>query len=63
MQKLQDCTKLPSTAEKLKRDIETGSKEKLNIQSTPTFFINGKKVEGGLPTNLWVEIIDRMLKQ
>ena len=63
MAKLKECTQLPSTTEKLKRDIELGGKGKLDIQSTPTFYINGKKVEGGLPTNLWVEIIDRMLKQ
>jgi protein-disulfide isomerase/uncharacterized membrane protein len=60
--KLKECIKLPSTADKLRRDIVSGGKDKMNIQSTPTFFVNGKKVEGGLPTNLWVEIIDRLLK-
>lgn len=63
MAKLKECTQLPSTSEKLKRDIELGGKGKLDIQSTPTFYINGKKVEGGLPTNLWVQVIDRMLKE
>ena len=60
--KLKACTQLPSTGEKLRRDILSGGKTKMNIQSTPTFFINGKKVEGGLPTFIWVKVIDRMLQ-
>jgi len=62
MTKLAECTKLPSTNDKLRRDIVLGGKDKMNIQSTPTFYINGKKVEGGLPTNVWISVIDRMLK-
>lgn len=57
--KLKSCMTLPSTGEKIKRDVEFGTSVK--IQSTPTFFINGKKVEGGLPTNVWIKIIDKML--
>jgi protein-disulfide isomerase/uncharacterized membrane protein len=57
--KLVECTKLPSTIEKIQKDVEYASK--LKIQSTPTFFMNGKKIEGGLPTNLWIEILDRTL--
>ena len=60
--KLKECTKLPSTAAKLRRDIDLGGKDKMNIQSTPTFYVNGRKVEGGLPTDLWIEIIDRLMK-
>ena len=59
--KLKECTKLPSTVEKIQRDVSLA--EKVKIQSTPTFFINGKKLEGGLPTNLWIEIIDRTLNK
>jgi protein-disulfide isomerase/uncharacterized membrane protein len=59
--KLKACITLPSTAEKIKRDVELGTVMK--IQSTPTFFLNGKKVEGGLPTNLWIQIIDKTLKK
>lgn len=61
LQKLKDCTKLPSTVEKMQRDVDFATKAK--IQSTPTFFLNGKKIEGGLPTNLWIEIIERTLKK
>ncbi len=53
--------KLPGTADRIRRDAELGSS--LKIQSTPTFFVNGRKVEGGLPTNVWVDIIDRLLKK
>jgi protein-disulfide isomerase/uncharacterized membrane protein len=59
--KLKNCMTLPSTADKIKRDVEFGTAMK--IQSTPTFFMNGKKVEGGLPTSLWIQIIDRTLKK
>ena len=59
--KLKECMKLPSTIEKIKSDTTYGVNVK--IQSTPTFFINGKKLEGGLPTNLWIEIIDRTLNK
>ncbi|MBS1960349.1 MAG: thioredoxin domain-containing protein [Bdellovibrionales bacterium] len=61
MIKLKSCMSQPSTADKIKRDVELGTK--VEIHSTPTFFINGKKVEGGLPTNLWMDVIDKMLKQ
>jgi protein-disulfide isomerase/uncharacterized membrane protein len=63
MTKLKECTKLPSTGEKLRSDIAAGGKTKMNIQATPTFFVNGRKLESGLPTNLWITVIDRLLKQ
>ena len=59
--KLKECIKLPSTIEKIKADSSIGVK--MNVGVTPTFFINGKKLEGGLPTNLWIEIIERTLKK
>jgi len=59
--KLKECMKLPSTIEKIKSDTSVGVS--LHIESTPTFFINGKKLEGGLPTNIWIELIDKMLKK
>jgi protein-disulfide isomerase/uncharacterized membrane protein len=63
MAKLKECMTLPSTGEKLRRDIAMGGKGHMNIQSTPTFYANGKKIEGGLATNMWVQVIDRLLKQ
>jgi protein-disulfide isomerase len=61
LEKLKECTNLPSTIEKIKKDVESASK--LNIRSTPTFFINGKKLEGGMPTSIWIKILDQMLKK
>ena len=57
--KLKSCMALPSTLEKIKNDAKVGIN--LKVQSTPTFFMNGKKIEGGLPTSIWIELIDRML--
>jgi len=59
--KLKECATLPSTLEKVKSEIKIG--EAMAIQSTPTFFLNGKKIEGGLPTSMWIELIDRSLKK
>lgn len=59
--RLKDCMKLPSTGDKIRRDSLAGVS--LNVQSTPTFFINGKKVEGGMPTNVWVKIIEKMIQK
>ncbi len=59
--KLKECMKLPSTSDKIKRDSSLGIS--LKVQSTPTFFLNGKKVEGGLPTNIWVQLIERVLQK
>lgn len=42
------------------RDVEEGLR--LDIQSTPTFFINGHKVEGALPPPVWARMIDELLK-
>ena len=59
LEKMKSCMTLPSTAEKIKRDAQLGIQSK--IVSTPTFFVNGKKIEGGLPTNVWIQILDHML--
>jgi len=59
--KLKECTQLPSTMEKIKSEVDLGSK--LNIKSTPTFFINGKKMEGGMPTSMWISVLDHLLKK
>lgn len=56
---LQSCMTQASTSEKIKRDVDLGIS--LPIQSTPTFFINGRRLEGGLPTHLWIKVIDALL--
>ena len=57
--KLKECMKLPSTADKIRRDSQIGVN--LKVQSTPTFFVNGKKVEGGIPTRIWIKVLEKML--
>ncbi len=60
LEQLKACVNQPSTSLRIKEDIEAAKAVK--IQSTPTFFINGKKVEGGLPTQIWIQVIDQLLK-
>jgi len=50
-----------ATLEAVKADIALGSL--LGVGSTPTFFINGVKVEGGLPTRYFEEAIQYELKR
>lgn len=57
---LSTCVSAPETASAISRDIEEAIN--LSIQSTPTFFINGHRVEGGKPPAVWSRIIDEMLK-
>lgn len=57
--KLKACLAQPLTWERIRAESAAGVA--LKVQSTPTFFINGRKVEGGLPTRIWVDLIERML--
>lgn len=41
------------------RDIDEA--QSVGVQSTPTFFINGHKMEGAYPTPVWVKVIDHLL--
>jgi protein-disulfide isomerase len=59
--RMKECMKLPSTSDKIRHDSLVGVN--LKVQSTPTFFINGRKVEGGMPTNVWVKIIEKLLQK
>ncbi len=53
-----DSNKYKSEVEK---DFNDGSS--LGVSGTPTFFINGKRVIGALPTALFTEIIDKEISQ
>lgn len=37
--------------------------EKLGLSGTPTWFINGYKIEGDIPYNLFIQIIESLLKK
>lgn len=43
---LKECVKKSETSNLIKKDIEEG--DRLGVDSTPTFFINGKKAVGGM---------------
>jgi protein-disulfide isomerase len=49
----------PDTQLAIAKDIEEGNR--LGVQSTPTFFINGYRVEGAYPIPAWNMMVDRLL--
>ncbi len=58
---IQSCLDSPETSAALIHDIEEA--KRLGVKSTPTFFINGHKLEGALPAAVWYKIIDHFLKK
>lgn len=58
---LSACAQTAETAARITADIEDG--KRVGVGSTPTFLINGYKVEGAYPLPVWVEVIDRLLKK
>jgi protein-disulfide isomerase len=59
-EELNTCMASEPVLKALSQDIETGVT--LNVQSTPTFFINGHRVEGAYPMEVWAYIIEKLLK-
>jgi uncharacterized membrane protein/predicted DsbA family dithiol-disulfide isomerase len=59
-EELQACAEQTETRLRLNREVELGNT--LKIQATPTYFLNGRKIEGGLPTHLWIDLIETLLK-
>lgn len=57
---IQSCLDSNATWDFLKKDIQGGID--LRIESTPTFFLNGRRVPGAYPTEVWIRIIDQLLK-
>jgi protein-disulfide isomerase len=60
-QQLATCTANPETNSELLRSIEEGIT--LNVDGTPTFFVNGHRVMGMLPGPFWDKLIDKLLKK
>lgn len=52
--------KYAATLEAVKRDIAMG--HSLGVMATPTFFINGKKIDGALPVQYFQQAIEYELK-
>ncbi len=55
------CQKSLAVREEIIKDYDDGIKA--GVLGTPTFFVNGKKVEGALPYDLWQKIINIALAQ
>lgn len=58
---LRSCEASPEANILIHQDVEEA--RNLGIQSTPTFFVNGLKVEGALPLSVWEILIDKILDQ
>jgi protein-disulfide isomerase/uncharacterized membrane protein len=58
-EQIASCVNAPETSAFVTQDVEEG--RRLGIQSTPTFFVNGLKIEGGFPAPIWYKLIDRLL--
>lgn len=59
-QKFSSCLDSHTYARKVREETEEG--QRLGVRSTPTFFINGRKVEGAAPLDTFKNIIDEALK-
>jgi protein-disulfide isomerase len=59
--KLSACINSKATLPRVRQDYLEG--EKLNVSSTPTFFINGKMVTGSLPVQAFEALVDQALAQ
>lgn len=59
MAKFEPCLQDAKVADRVKADFEAG--KTLGVDSTPTFYVNGKKVAGALPFEQFKAIIDEEL--
>ena len=48
--------------QRTEEDVRNRAVEKLGVNSTPTFFVNGKKVVGDVPIETMAKEIDPYLK-
>jgi uncharacterized membrane protein/thiol-disulfide isomerase/thioredoxin len=56
-----DCVNSPKTKEKVVRYISAA--KKFGIRSTPTFLLNGVKIEGSFPFNQLALLLDKLLER
>ncbi len=59
--KLNACAASDATKLRVSQDIEAGIA--LKVESTPTFFVNGYKINGALPPAAWNLLVERILKR
>lgn len=53
------CLIDPATAAEVEADLRAGTAA--GVRGTPTFFLNGRKVEGAIPPDIFKELIKRFL--
>ncbi|MDO9399463.1 MAG: thioredoxin domain-containing protein [bacterium] len=58
--KFTDCLTKQKYLQKIQKDFEEGSS--LNLAGTPVWFINGHKIDGDIPHDTFIQIIEEMLK-
>lgn len=58
--KFNNCLKDEKYLNDIKKDYSDG--EILEVRGTPTWFINGYKIEGDIPHDLFIQIIEEILK-
>lgn len=61
LEKYNQCLQSSEAVSSINRDIQEAVH--VDVQSTPTFFINGHKVEGTFPTSVWVDLIRHFVEQ
>ncbi|MCD4761641.1 thioredoxin domain-containing protein [bacterium] len=54
------CMDLKKYATEIEKDFNDG--EELGVSGTPTWFINGIMIEGSIPDNIFISIIENILK-
>ena len=59
--KFQECMSDPNTETLVNEDVELA--EKLGLQTTPVFFVNGEMIAGNAPVEVFEEVIDYHLKR
>lgn len=57
---LKTCVASPETQTEILKDIQEGTAH--NLKATPTFFVNGHRMEGPYPLQAWDKIINQLLK-
>jgi protein-disulfide isomerase/uncharacterized membrane protein len=58
---METCSQGSDVATQIQRDLLDG--ERLGVVSTPTFFVNGHRVEGAMPVSVWKGLFSRILNQ
>ena len=56
-----DCVNNKKYLSAIQKDLSDG--QELSIKGTPTWFINGTKIEGNIPYNIFVKIIESIINK